>query len=136
MAEQDKSFAVLYVDDEEKSLKLFRLLCQDQFWVLTASSAFEGLELVKKHKDEVDVILADRCMPKPAGIWLLQSVRESYPHIIRLLASDGCNRWQVDECPRDGTIQGIIDIPWEPAGLKKKLRAELDRFALQRGRES
>lgn len=30
-AEQDKHFALLYVDDEENALKLFRLLCEAHF---------------------------------------------------------------------------------------------------------
>ena len=38
-----KKYAVLYVDDEEKSLKSFSLRCSaDQFRILTAPNAKEG----------------------------------------------------------------------------------------------
>jgi response regulator RpfG family c-di-GMP phosphodiesterase len=107
MAEQDKNFAVLYVDDEGKSLKMFRLLCEDQFRVMTASTAHEGLDLdlLNKHKDEIGVLLADRCMARPTGIWLLHRARQLHPHVVRLLASDGCNRAAEEASLRDGSAQ-------------------------------
>ena len=37
-----KKFAVLYVDDEEKSLKYFARAFEDQFRIFTAPSAQEG----------------------------------------------------------------------------------------------
>ncbi len=136
MAEQDKNFAVLYVDDEEKSLKMFRLLCEDEFRVMTASNARQGLALLNKHKDEIGVIVANRCMARPTGIWLLHRARQLHPHVVRLLASDGCNRAAEEASLRDGSAQGLIPIPWEPAELNGKLRLELERFAVQLGKPS
>ena len=37
-----KKFAILYVDDEEKSLKYFSRAFEDQFRILTATSAQDG----------------------------------------------------------------------------------------------
>ena len=45
-----KKFAILYVDDEEKSLKYFTRAFEDQFQILTAPNAQEGLKLLEKHK--------------------------------------------------------------------------------------
>ena len=47
-----KKFAVLYVDDEEKSLKNFTRAFEDQFRILTASRADDGLKLVEQVTDE------------------------------------------------------------------------------------
>ena len=41
-----KRFAVLYVDDEEKSLKYFTKAFSDTFRVLTAPNAAEGYRLL------------------------------------------------------------------------------------------
>ena len=49
-----KKFAVLYVDDEEKSLKLFARAFSDTFRILTAANARDGLDLLQKHKNEPD----------------------------------------------------------------------------------
>jgi response regulator RpfG family c-di-GMP phosphodiesterase len=134
MAEQDENLAVLYVDDERKSLKMFQLLCQDQFRVMTASTAHQGLALLNKHGHEIGVIVADRCMAGPTGIWLLHRARQLHPHMVRILASDGCNPAAEEASLRDGTAQGMICIPWEPAELKKRLRTELERVQEEQGR--
>jgi response regulator RpfG family c-di-GMP phosphodiesterase len=44
-----KKFAILYVDDEEKSLKYFARVFDEQFRVLTAVNAQEGLNLLEQH---------------------------------------------------------------------------------------
>ena len=41
-----KKFAILYVDDEEKSLKYFTRAFGDEFRVLTAANAEEGYKLI------------------------------------------------------------------------------------------
>ena len=46
-----KKFAVLYVDDEEKSLTSFTRAFGDQFRILTATTAQQGLKLMEEHAD-------------------------------------------------------------------------------------
>ena len=46
-----KKFAVLYVDDEEKSLKYFTRAFEDDFKIFTASNAVDGLALLEAHAD-------------------------------------------------------------------------------------
>ena len=134
MAEMDKNPAVLYVDDEEKSLKMFRLICQDRFRVMTASTACQGLDMLNKHSDAIRLLVADRCLARRSGIRLLRRARLLHPHVVRLLASDGCNPEAEEALLRDGTAQGIIPIPWEPAELSTRLWLELERFATQAGK--
>ena len=42
-----KKFAILYVDDEEQSLSLFKQAFEDEFHVYTAASAQAGLKLLE-----------------------------------------------------------------------------------------
>ena len=42
-----KKFAILYVDDEEKSLKYFKRALEDEFQIYTAINAAEGLKILK-----------------------------------------------------------------------------------------
>lgn len=67
-----KKFAVLYVDDEEKSLKSFARAFAEQFRILTAPSAREGLRLLEEHKDEIGLLMTDQRMPGEQGVWLLK----------------------------------------------------------------
>jgi response regulator RpfG family c-di-GMP phosphodiesterase len=133
MADEGNNCAVLYVDSCESSLRAFRLVCGEQFRVLTASSGLAGLAQLNEHKDEIGVIVVARCMPIRRGTWLLQRARECYPQVVRLLASDGCNLMEEEASLCDGTAHGIISIPWDPPELKQRLRTELERFAVQKG---
>src|SRR5687768_5129660 len=71
-----KKFAVLYVDDEERSLKYFARAFQDQFRILTANSAQDGLRVLEEHKDDVAVLITDQRMPGEKGTWLLEKARQ------------------------------------------------------------
>ena len=71
-----KRFAVLYVDDEEKSLKYFTRAFSDQFRILTASNAQDGLRLLEKHKDDIGLLMTDQRMPGEKGVWLLERARQ------------------------------------------------------------
>ena len=82
-----KRFAVLYVDDEETSLKLLPLAFQDHFRILTAPSARDGLKLLDQHKDEIGLLMTDERMPGERGVWLLEQARGLRPRIIRILAT-------------------------------------------------
>ena len=70
-----KKFAILYVDDEEKSLKYFTRAFEDQFRIFTANNAQDGLKLLEAHKDEIGVLMTDQRMPGEKGVWLLEKAR-------------------------------------------------------------
>ncbi|MGV3774462.1 MAG: response regulator, partial [Verrucomicrobiales bacterium] len=81
-----KKFAVLYVDDEEKSLKYFSRAFQDQFTIYTASNAHDGFKLLEEHKDEIGILMTDQRMPGEKGVQLLERARQLRRRIIRILA--------------------------------------------------
>ena len=70
-----KKFAILYVDDEEKSLKYFKRAFEDQFWIFTAVNGQEGLKLLEEHKEDIGLLMTDQRMPGEKGVWLLEKAR-------------------------------------------------------------
>src|SRR5881275_547748 len=82
-----KRFAILYVDDEEKSLKYFTRAFEDQFRIFTATNAQDGLKLLEEHKDDIGLLMTDQRMPGEKGVWLLEKARQLQPRIIRILAT-------------------------------------------------
>ncbi len=49
---RQEKFAVLFVDDEEKTLRYFRIAYGSDFPVLTASSVAEAMEILQRQSDE------------------------------------------------------------------------------------
>src|ERR1051326_4114297 len=82
-----KKYAILYVDDEEKSLKYFARAFEEQFRILTATNAQDGLKLLEQNADQVGVLMTDQRMPGEKGVWLLEKARQGFPRVIRILAT-------------------------------------------------
>src|ERR1043166_6158363 len=82
-----KRFAILYVDDEEKSLKYFARAFEDTFRIFTAPNALDGLKMLQEHGEEIGVLMTDQRMPGEKGVWLLEKCRQMHPRIIRILAT-------------------------------------------------
>jgi two-component system, probable response regulator PhcQ len=131
-----KKFAILYVDDEEKSLKSFARAFADQFRILTAPTAQEGLRLLEQHKDEIGLLMTDQRMPGEQGIWLLEKARELRPRIVRVLATAYSDLDAVIAAVNTGAIYKYVNKPWDPPQLEITLRQALEFFMLKHERDA
>src|SRR5712692_3257721 len=130
-----KKFAVLYVDDEEKSLKYFTRAFEDQFRILTAANALDGLKLLEEHKDDLGLLITDQRMPGEKGVWLLEKARQLRPRIIRMLATAFSDMEAAVAAVNSGAIYKYITKPWDPTQLESTLKRGLEFFIVQRERD-
>lgn len=130
-----KKFAILYVDDEEKSLKYFLRAFDDQFRILTAPNAQEGLKLLQEHKDEIGLLMTDQRMPGEKGVWLLEKARQLRPGIIRILATAYSDMDAAIAAVNTGAIYKYVTKPWDPPQLENTLKRGLEFFMVQRERD-
>src|SRR6476620_9525872 len=131
-----KKYAVLYVDDEEKSLKYFAKAFEDQFRILTASNAQDGLRLLEEHKDEIGLLMTDQRMPGEKGVWLLERARQMRPQIIRILATAYSDVEAAIAAVNTGAIYKYITKPWDPPQLENTLKRGLEFFIVQNERDT
>ena len=124
-----KQFIVLCVDDEEQALRHFKRAFGDQFRILTATSADEGLTLLRQHKDEVGVLIADSRMPGHKGVWLLEQARDVKPHLVRIYWSAYLHSEELLAACRIG-IHKFISCPYDTLAMEQTLRGALEQFAL------
>src|SRR6267142_854728 len=130
-----KKFAILYVDDEEKSLKHFAKAFEDQFRILTSSNAQDGLTLLQEHPDEIGLLMTDQRMPGQKGVWLLEKARQLRPRIIRMLATAFSDMDAAIAAVNTGAIYKYITKPWDPPQLEATLKRGLEFFIVQRERD-
>src|SRR4051794_21014541 len=130
-----KKFALLYVDDEEKSLKNFARAFEDQFRIFTAPSAQEGLKILEAHQGEIGLLLTDQRMPGEKGVWLLEKARQLRPRIIRMLATAFADMDAAIAAVNTGAIYKYITKPWDPPQLEATLKRGLEFFIVQRERD-
>src|SRR5438876_5037125 len=130
-----KKHAILYVDDEEKSLKYFTRAFEDQFRIFTAANAQDGLKLLEAHKDELGLLMTDQRMPGEKGVWLLEKARQLRPRIIRILATAYSDMEAAIAAVNTGAIYKYVTKPWDPPQLENTLKRGLEFFMVQMERD-
>src|SRR5438874_3611638 len=130
-----KKFAILYVDDEEKSLKNFVRAFQEEFRILTAVNAQEGFKLLEQHADEIGLLMTDQRMPGEKGVWLLERARQFRPRILRILVTAYADMDAAIAAVNSGAIYKYVTKPWDPPQLELTLRQGLEFFMVQRERD-
>jgi two-component system probable response regulator PhcQ len=130
-----KKYSVLYVDDEEKSLKSFQRAFGHQFRILTAKTAVEGYKLLEEHADEVGLLITDQLMPGEKGVWLLDKVRQLRPEVLRILATAYSDIDAVVQAVNTGAIYHYLTKPWDPQQLENTIKHALHLFSVQRERD-
>jgi len=130
-----KKFAILYVDDEEKSLTNFARAFGDEFRIYTASNAQDGFRLLEKHADEIALMMTDQRMPGEKGVWLLERARQFRPRVLRILVTAFADMDAAISAVNSGAIYKYVTKPWDPPQLELTLRQGLEFFMVQAERD-
>jgi two-component system, probable response regulator PhcQ len=128
-------YAILYVDDEEKSLKYFRDIFSSKFQVLTAESAEKGFDLLERYKGRVGIVMSDQRMPGEKGVPFLSRIREFNPKILRILVTAYSDLETAIEAVNTGAVYKYITKPWDIPLLDATLLRGLEFFIVQSERD-
>lgn len=131
-----KRFAVLYVDDEERSLTGLVRAQSDNFRILVAANADEGWRMLNEHLDEIGVLMSDQRMPGIKGVQLLEKARQLRPRIIRILATAYTDMDAAIDAVNSGAIYKYVSKPFEMGPLEITLKRSLEFFMVQRERDA
>jgi len=73
----NEKIKILYVDDEEPNLYLFKYNFSKYFEVFTANRGSEALEVLNEQHD-IKVVISDMKMPLMSGIEFIKKAQETY----------------------------------------------------------
>lgn len=124
---------VLCVDDEIRSLETLERTLDEEFDVLTASSADEAMALLERN--DVQAILCDQRMPDKTGVAFLTEVRERWPQIARLILSGYTDSEDIIKGLNEAGILQYITKPWHPDNLLLIMRGACRLYELQNENE-
>jgi two-component system probable response regulator PhcQ len=130
-----KKFAIVYVDDEEMSLKYFSRTFGDTYRIFTATSARDGLKIIQERGDEIGILMTDQRMPGEKGVWLLEQTRKLQPQILRILITAFTDMEAAIAAINSGSIYKYVSKPWDRAHLELELKQAMDFFLIQKDRE-
>jgi len=103
---------LLIVDDEPNVLlALSRILSEEGYRILTAASAYEGLELLARN--DIQVVLSDQRMPQMSGAEFMGRVKVLHPDTVRIILSGHSDLESVTRAINEGAIYKFLDKPWD-----------------------
>ncbi|HEV2693116.1 MAG TPA: hybrid sensor histidine kinase/response regulator [Verrucomicrobiae bacterium] len=130
-----KKFAVLYVDDEERSLTNFARAFGDEFRIFTAPNAQAGFKIFEQHADEIGILMTDQRMPGEKGVWLLERARQLRPRVLRILVTAFADMDAAIAAVNTGAIYKYVSKPWDPQQLDMTLKQGLEFFLVSAERD-
>lgn len=126
----DTMETLLYVDDEESNLRLFKNIFRREYNVLTALSGDEGLQILRDQ--EVDLIITDQRMPGMSGVDFLIKAIEIKPEPKRILSTAYADVDSIKGAINEGKIYRYIPKPWDIIELNSIIKQALDACQLER----
>jgi CheY-like chemotaxis protein len=119
---------VLFVDDEERLLETLKLGLEDEpYRCLFATSGPHALDLLKRHK--VHVVVTDMHMPEMSGMYLLRTIRQQYPEVVRMVLSGHTQATTMLPAINEGHVYKYIPKPWQmEEELKPLIRSALEYY--------
>jgi CheY-like chemotaxis protein len=123
---------ILIVDDEEAILETMAFTFEDDYDVLTATSARQALQILAD-RSPIAAVITDQRMPEMTGVEFLALVCESHPNTTRIILTGYADGDAMVRAINEGHVYAYVTKPWEPEELKHLVHraVELHRLRVQ-----
>lgn len=78
-----EKFNILYVDDEDDNLRIFKASFRREFNVFTAVNTSIAKEILQNN--DIQLIISDQRMPDKTGVEFLEETIIDFPDVIRII---------------------------------------------------
>jgi PAS domain S-box-containing protein len=117
---------ILFVDDEHRILEVGeKLLKVLGYEIFIAQNGKEAIEIFKRHRDSIDMVLLDIIMPNMGGGEVYDRLKEISPNVKVLLSSGYSINGEATKLLKRGCY-GFIQKPFNIMQLSKSIRAILE----------
>jgi len=125
--------AILVIDDEVRSQEALRRTLEEDFEVLCASSAKEGMEILEKEQSTatIRIVLCDQRMPGTTGVQFLKEVRTRWPDVVRIILSGYTDAEDIISGVNEAGIWQYLLKPWQPEQLLLTMQRAAEVWRLQ-----
>lgn len=117
---------ILYVDDEIINLELLQLTFMNDFEVITATSAEEGLKILELNP-EIHVVISDLKMPVMNGLEFIKVVKQNFTEKVCMLLTGYMESEVILEGFNKELIFRYMMKPWKVDELKETILEALKR---------
>ncbi len=117
---------IMYVDDEELNLQLFKLNFDKKYKVVTAESGISALNLLEEHLDTI-IVISDMKMPIMPGIEFIRKAKVKYPDIKYYILTGYDITDEIQEALNAKLILKYFRKPFDINEIENAIRAALKK---------
>jgi CheY-like chemotaxis protein len=122
----DRHGTILLVEDEKNMLDLLeKTLVRHGYQVLTAADGETALNIYRRSKKAIDVVLLDIGLPKLAGLDVLLKIRNENPDVKVVIASGYLEPKLESEIDRAG-VKYFLPKPYKPDEVVRTLKSLIE----------
>ncbi|MGB2867713.1 MAG: response regulator [Bacteroidota bacterium] len=113
---------ILLVEDEEVLLDLLQVLLESEgYHTMTAANGEDAVEIYRKEKEKIAIVLSDMGLPKLGGWEVLRVLRDINPAVKVILASGYLDQSLKAEMIKAGA-KDFVQKPYIPDQILKRIR--------------
>ncbi len=117
---------ILWVDDEEIALEVWSQMLQKLgYTVLQARYGYEALEIFKKSRNKISLVILDMRMPGMNGCEVYDRLKKIQPQVKTILVSGYIEQYVLDEFSQRN-FNGYIEKPFKLKELSEKIEEVLE----------
>ncbi|MEP1034087.1 response regulator [Ekhidna sp.] len=116
--------AILYVDDEEANLLLFRISFEGKRDVLVANSPEEGLLKLAENRNRIRAVISDMHMPKMNGVQFIEKAQETVNDIPYYILSGYAFNDEIEKALQSNTIKKFFTKPFDRLEIENYLNGQ------------
>ena len=102
---------ILYIDDEEINLRLFKINLGKKYDVIPSSSGQEGIKILEEC-DDIPIVVTDVRMPHMSGIEFIKTARELHPTLVFFILSGHDITEEIENLVELGVIKKYFRKPF------------------------
>lgn len=117
---------ILYLDDEQVNLDVFKSCFSESYDVYTTSNYNDALDLIEN--EEIEVVLSDQRMPEITGIEFIQKVKAVNSHIVCILLTAYPNNDVLMSSINEARIFRFMTKPWKEFEMEQTLMNAIELY--------
>ncbi|OFW79750.1 MAG: hypothetical protein A2887_03045 [Alphaproteobacteria bacterium RIFCSPLOWO2_01_FULL_40_26] len=125
---QKRNLLILFVDDEENSVKYFQKAFGNHFNIIATTDLDEAWDIFKKRNSEIAAVISDQRMPKGSGIEFLVRVKGENRDIIRIITTAYANLEDSIGAINKSNVFAYLTKPWNFEEVHDTLNRALEQF--------
>lgn len=129
MLDEEKVYSILFVDDEQNNLNIFKTTFKWYYKVFVAGSAMEGMKILRE--ESIDMIITDQRMPEVTGVEFLKMATKEFPDLVRIILTAYSDVEAIAYAINEAGIYQYIQKPWDADEMRHILQKAFVSYQLQ-----